>query len=119
MSLSSSVIVSEVIIAGGVRSSFMRAREVTLLPEPLSPTMPMASPASTSKEMPFTAWTNPSRVLKLTVRFLTSSNLATTKSSHNVKRTDNVPSALRQVRVERVAQTVSHQVEREHCDEDC
>ena len=45
--------------------------EVTLLPEPDSPTMASVSPAATSKEMLSTAVTTPRSVLNRVVRFLT------------------------------------------------
>ncbi|AFR10805.1 putative aBC transporter intracellular ATPase subunit [Nocardiopsis alba ATCC BAA-2165] len=46
----------------------IRANEVTLLPEPDSPTIPRAPPAGTSKERPFTAWTSPSIIGNVTRR---------------------------------------------------
>ena len=42
---------------------------VTLLPEPLSPTMPSVFPISRLNEMPFTAWTTPCSVGKEVLRF--------------------------------------------------
>ena len=48
--------------------------ELTLLPEPDSPTMPSVSPGSIEYDTPSTAFTTPSSVLKCTLRSLTSSS---------------------------------------------
>ena len=50
----------------------MIVRQVTLLPEPDSPTMPRVCPLSTANETPSTARTTPSSVLKYVFRSLTS-----------------------------------------------
>src|SRR3954470_4705447 len=50
------------------------ASEVTLLPEPDSPTMPSVWPFSRAKDEPVTAWTMPSSVSNRTLRSLTSRN---------------------------------------------
>src|SRR6478672_68000 len=50
----------------------MIVRQVTLLPEPDSPTMPSVCPLSTVNETPSTARTTPSSVLKYVFRSLTS-----------------------------------------------
>ena len=50
----------------------MTASELTLLPEPDSPTMPSVSPGWTENETPSTALTMPSSVVKWTRRSLTS-----------------------------------------------
>src|SRR3954447_16734015 len=50
------------------------ASEVTLLPEPDSPTMPSVLPFSSEKVEPLTAWTMPSSVSNRTLRSLTSRN---------------------------------------------
>src|SRR5919106_1379972 len=52
-------------------SSPMMASEVTLLPEPDSPTIPSTCPGWRSKLTPRTAWTMPSSVGNSTVRSLT------------------------------------------------
>ena len=54
-------------------TSPMTDRQVTLFPEPDSPTMPSVSPFSTEKLTPETAFTTPSSVLNLVWRSLTSS----------------------------------------------
>ncbi len=50
----------------------MTVSELTLLPEPDSPTMPSVSPGCTLYDTPSTAFTMPSSVLKWTRRSLTS-----------------------------------------------
>jgi hypothetical protein len=57
----------------GSSSSRISERAVTLLPEPLSPTMPSVSPGPTVKETPSTARTAPASVRKTVWRSLTSS----------------------------------------------
>ena len=57
----------------------MIVRNVTLLPEPDSPTMPRVSPRSSENVTPDTAFTMPSSVRKRVSRLLTSSS-ATTKA---------------------------------------
>ena len=49
---------------------------VTLLPDPLSPTMPSVSSSYRSKETPLTAFTTPSCVKNCVLRSLTCSNAA-------------------------------------------
>src|SRR5436190_8957126 len=79
------------------------ASEVTLFPQPDSPTSPSVSPGSIEKETPLTAWTGPRDVRKRTCRSSTASSASAT-----------VP----QLRVERLAQAVADQVEAEHRDHD-
>src|SRR3954469_21490499 len=57
-----------------VRCRPRTASEVTLLPEPDSPTMPSVLPFSRAKVEPVTAWTMPSSVSNRTLRSLTSRN---------------------------------------------
>ena len=52
------------ILPGGEGISFMTDRQETDLPQPDSPTSPRVSPWRSSKEMPSTALTIPSSVLK-------------------------------------------------------
>src|SRR5438093_10250789 len=80
------------------------ASDVTLFPHPDSPTIPSVSPRAMSNEMPFTACTVPRRVQKRTCRSSTESRggLATPA----------------QLRVERLAQAVTDQVEPEDGDDD-
>ena len=59
--------------AGGLGSSRMIARLVTLLPQPDSPTSPRRSPSSTSKVTPLTAWIVASCVRNRTTRSSTDS----------------------------------------------
>src|SRR6266511_3644016 len=79
------------------------ASDVTLLPQPDSPTMPSVSPRAMSNEMPLTAYTVPRRVENSTRRSSTlrSDSLAATK-----------------LRVERLAQAVADEVEPEDRDDD-
>jgi hypothetical protein len=53
-------------------SNPMMLIQVTLLPQPDSPTIASVSPFSTLNEMPSTAWTMPSSVLNEVLRSLTS-----------------------------------------------
>src|SRR5438094_8424288 len=54
------------------RSTILRMdRAVTLLPHPLSPTIPSVAPGVTSKLTPSTAFTNPSSCAKYVFKFLT------------------------------------------------
>ena len=62
MSSPSRVIASAVTSPGGLVTSFMMESAVTLLPEPLSPTIPSTFPGMRSNETPPTAWTVPSSV---------------------------------------------------------
>jgi hypothetical protein len=55
----------------------MIVRQVTLLPQPDSPTRPSVFPFSTEKLTPSTAWTTPSSVRKLVRRSLTSRRATT------------------------------------------
>src|ERR671926_663724 len=58
---------------GGTGLSCMIESEVTLLPLPDSPTIPIVSPASSENDTPSTALTTPSWVLKWVLRLFTSS----------------------------------------------
>src|SRR6202040_4470666 len=92
------------ILPGG--SGIRRKTEpaVTDLPQPLSPTIATVSPASTVKETPSTARFTPSGVRKCVCRFSISSRAIARNSSQ----------PLRHARIERVAQAVAEQVDREH-----
>src|SRR3954452_6134625 len=79
------------------------ASEVTLLPQPDSPTMPSVSPGATSNETPLTACTVPRWVQNCTRRSFTDSRLK---------------SASPQLGVERLAQRVADQVEPERRHDD-
>src|SRR5690242_19665055 len=79
------------------------ASEVTLLPQPASPTMPSVSPAEISKEIPLTAWTTPLRVVNSTRRSCTS-------------RREALP--VTKLRIECFAQAVADQVEAQHEEDD-
>src|SRR4051812_27987166 len=58
----------------GARIMRISASAVLVLPEPLSPTRPTRSPASTSKETPRTAWTTLVAVKKSMLRSRTLSS---------------------------------------------
>src|SRR3990170_953668 len=82
----------------------MSARAVVVLPQPLSPARPIASPCSTSKEAPSTACTVPAFVVNSTVRSRTSSRRATSPPP--------------EARVQNLVERVSEQVEAEHEEDD-
>src|SRR5438128_182112 len=80
-------------------------RAVTLLPHPLSPTMPTVCPGSTSNEMPSTARTLPSSSSKRTRRSRTAITGAAFEAS------------LRSgMRISRVTQSVAEEIERKYGD---
>src|SRR5258708_23760503 len=96
---------------------------VTDLPQPDSPTRPSVSPAASSNDTPSTAWTTPSRVKNCVLRSLTSSSSGKWSplpfvhgclrdAEHTQARLDLHPG------VERVAETVAQEREREHDDRD-
>src|SRR5881227_542706 len=62
----------------------MIVRQVTLLPEPDSPTIPSVCPLSTVNETPSTARTTPSSVLKYVFRSLTSRSATSGKADSGV-----------------------------------
>ncbi len=64
----------------------MMDRLVTLLPLPLSPTMPSTSPWFTSKLMPRTAFTSPTWVKKEVFRFRTESKRLDISQTHFLSR---------------------------------
>src|SRR5437868_4443787 len=98
----------------------MIVRQVTLLPEPDSPTMPRVWPLSTLNETPSTARTTPSSVLKYVFRSLTSSS-AISRSSDAEKRARAAPGVLQggpslakpNTWVDHRVQQVDQQVERD------
>src|SRR5437763_1323773 len=83
---------------------------VTLLPQPLSPTIPTTCPGNTLKLTPSTARTVPSSNLNETRRSRTLSNGSTEVLSG--------PAASMTVRIGGIPETVTHQVERKHCNDD-
>src|SRR5262249_43280630 len=83
----------------------IKAKAVTLFPEPDSPTRPRVSPSSIWKETPLTAYTVPRSVQNSTRRSSTSSRAARS------------PTAA-QLRVERLPQSIADQVEPQHGDDD-
>src|ERR671936_2957805 len=104
-----------------------RARAVTLLPQPDSPTIPRVSPGPMSNEIPFTACPVPPPVQKWTRR-------ASTLNKGSLRTPDRRPPApaeeperfplaepphpAAELRVERLPQAVADQVEAEHGDDD-
>src|SRR6185503_13839639 len=84
------------------------ASDVTLFPHPDSPTMASVSPGAMSKLIPLTACTVPRLVQNWTRRSL----IASSGSRPPLLATPS------QLRVERLAETVADQVEREHRDQD-
>ncbi len=103
------------ISAGGMSCRRMIDSEVTLLPQPDSPTSPRVSPARIEKLIPSTARTTPSMTWKYVRRSRTSSRgrpratlpAGSAGSGVRVKR------SLPRPRVERVAQAVAHEVDGE------
>ena len=81
------------------------ASDVTLFPQPDSPTIPSVSPGAMSNEIPLTACTVPRLVQNSTAQVL-----------DREERLASVTAA--QLRVERLAQAVADQVEAEHGDHD-
>src|SRR6056297_685481 len=72
----------------------MIERAVTVFPLPLSPTMPIESPLSTSKSIPLTAFTSPKRVENLVCSPFTSSSFSDThhtSGSSSISRVHGVP----------------------------
>src|SRR5580704_2676872 len=109
MPLSRRKLISPEVMRPGRSTSCRIAFMVTLLPQPLSPTIPSTCPGMTSKLVPSTARTRPSSSAKETFRSRTESSgvgaSAFTASSMAI-------------RVGGVAQPVTHQVEGEHGHDD-
>ena len=81
---------------------------VTLLPQPLSPTMPKVFPGKTSKDAPSTAFVVPSSWKKLVLQV---------PDRQERLRGIRHRSAL-QIRIRRVPDAVAHEIEREDRDDD-
>src|SRR5262245_49248798 len=121
------------ILPGGVGMSRMIESDVTLLPEPLSPTIPSVSPRSRWNDTSLTALTMPSCVLNCVTRLRTSSNggIGTPSRTYFVSRTRiswcvlrlrgcHTQYAIRHTllgftRVERIAQSITDKGKRQ-CD---
>src|SRR5580704_15210198 len=101
--------ISPEVMRPGSSTSCRIAFIVTLLPQPLSPTMPSTCPGMTSKLVPSTARTNPSSSAKDTFR-------SRTESSGVEVSAFTAPSMT--VRVGGIAQPVAHEVEGEHGHDD-
>src|SRR6056300_234842 len=86
-------------------SNPIKASIDTDFPDPLSPTIAKISPTSTSWSTPSTARNAPDAVANSTVKFLIRSKLMSL--------------APFQFRIERVTQTIAHQVNRQNGDQDC
>ena len=95
----------------------MIAREVTLLPQPDSPTTPTVSWAWTSKVTPRTAWTRPDEDENSTSRSRTERRGASLAVRPATDRPSPRSSSL-EPRVEGLAQAVAQQVEAEDRDDD-
>src|SRR5262247_2108125 len=90
---------------GGEAIRRMMESEVTLLPQPDSPTTASVSPGATVKDTPSTARTTPSRVKKCVLSpSISSSGVVPAMRSH----------VARQARIERVAQAIAHHVDRQY-----
>src|SRR5437867_3848760 len=94
--------------------------DVTLLPQPDSPTTASVSPRSTENDTPSTARTTPSRVKKYVFRPCTSSSGAAGVGPNSFGRIG--PSGIsliashapRETRVQRIAHAVAEEIHREH-----
>src|SRR5690348_14453585 len=112
------------ISAGGVGNRRRIESDVTLLPEPLSPTMPTVCPSSRSKLIPLTALTLPSRVRNWVVSPFTSRIGAKEHllSQHEyvgvadgaMRSHYTASSALCHMRVKRITQAIADEIEAEH-----
>ena len=115
-------------LARGLGMRRMTDSTLTLLPQPLSPTMPSVSPSFTKNETPSTALTTPSCVKNWVLSPFTSSNGIDDFSSQkdNTWRTATGLSAPRfdlspaagQAWVQNVAQSIAHQVPGQHKQDD-
>src|SRR4029077_6171641 len=101
--------ISPEVMRPGRSTSCRIAFMVTLLPQPLSPTMPSTCPGMTSKLVPSTARTRPSSSAKETRRSRTESSGAWASA---------FTASSMAVRIGGVAQPVAHQVEGEHGHDD-
>src|SRR6266536_4939189 len=112
------------ILPGGCGISRMSDSAVTDLPQPDSPTMPRVSPAASSNDTPSTACTTPSRVKNCVLRSLTSRSSGKNPPlpyPHHGRREDAESTQPRldlHPGIERVAQSVPKEGEREHDDRD-
>src|SRR5260221_2263985 len=99
---------------GGIAISFNTDIAVTVLPQPLSPTTPRVSPASIARSTSSTACTIPSSVANCTFKPWISSRWRDAGCGSRAAATSH-----HLARVERVAQTVADEVDRQHRQEDC
>src|SRR5262245_8767763 len=89
---------------GGEATRRSTDREVTLLPQPDSPTTASVSPAETENETPSTARTTPSRVKKCVCKSsISSSGLGAAMDLHVAS----------EAGIERIAHTVAQQIDRQ------
>src|SRR5512137_122468 len=95
----------------GRRTSPMTAANVTLLPEPDSPTTPRHSPGRTSRSTPSTAVTTPERVAKRTTRPRIASSGAAAPFGPGAR-------SVLEAGIEGIAQSLARDVDREHQDQD-
>src|SRR5262245_26028182 len=98
---------------GGIGTSFKIDMAVTVLPQPDSPTTPTVSPRAIVRSTPSTACTMPSSVLKCVLRPRISRSASLTPDftsrplpSHHL------------ARVERIAQSVTDEIDRQHREKD-
>src|ERR1022692_2244061 len=99
-----------IVLPGGDAISRRIESDVTLLPQPDSPTMASVSPRWTEKEMPSTARTTPSRVKKYVFSPFTSRSAVL--GVCDVSTTSHAPG---KPRVQRIAHSVAEQVYGKHC----
>src|SRR5262249_53649427 len=95
---------------GGSRIKRRIDRFVTLLPLPLSPTMPSVRPGSTSNDTPSTAATTPPSV-RNSVRRSRTRRIASPITSSLARA--STPSLVPEMRIERVAQSIAQEIETE------
>src|ERR1700730_10400625 len=91
------------ICPGGIAISLSTESAVTVLPHPYSPTTPRVSPLSMVRSTPSTARTMPSSVAKCVFRPRISSRCSTLHHFAGI---------------ERVAQSITDEVDRQHCEKD-
>src|SRR5690606_33286514 len=99
---------------GGLGTRPITASEVTLLPEPDSPTIASVSPASTWYDRPSTAIALAPPVRNSARRPSTRNAGAAATLSFSIAFTPDTPSRLALARIERLANPVAEQVEGEH-----
>src|SRR6516225_10185479 len=116
-SLSWNMILPPAMRPGGLAMSRMRARPVTDLPDPDSPTMTRVSPLAMLKERPSTAVRTPASVANSTFRSSTVRSGCVWLGG-SLSLTRGIGSGAAPARVEKVAKRVAEEVEADHYGKD-